>query len=71
MIIELEDWEARLLYAVVLEKAQEHFGYANTSAIAETLCKLADRLTCESRSLARLHLTENTTEGTAKVTSAQ
>lgn len=71
MIIELKDEEARLLYAVVLEKAQEHFSYANTSALAETLCKLADRFTCESRSVARLHSVENTTRATAKVASAR
>ena len=42
MMIEIDDDEARLLYAVVLEKAQEHFSYTNTSALAERLCKLAD-----------------------------
>lgn len=71
MIIELKDEEARLLYAVVLEKAQEHFSYANTSALAETLCKLADRFTCESRSVARLHPVENGARATAKVASAR
>jgi hypothetical protein len=43
MMIELDDDEARLLYAVVLEKAQEHFSYANTSEVADKLCKLAAR----------------------------
>jgi hypothetical protein len=41
MMIELDDDEARLLYAVVLEKAQEHLSYANMSEIADRLCKLA------------------------------
>jgi len=71
MIIELEDEEARLLYAVILEKAQEHLSYANTSAIAQRLCKLADRFTCESRSVARLHPAQNNARGTAKVASAR
>jgi hypothetical protein len=44
MMIELDDNETRLLYAVVLEKAQEHFSYANTSELADRLCKLAARL---------------------------
>ena len=35
MMIELDDDEARLLYAVVLEKAQEPLSHANTSEIAE------------------------------------
>ena len=43
MTIELDNDEARLLYAVVLEKAQEHFSYANTSEVADRLCKLAAR----------------------------
>jgi hypothetical protein len=43
MMVELDDDEARLLYAVVLEKAQEHFSYANTSEVADRLCKLAAR----------------------------
>lgn len=43
MTIELNDNEARLLYAVVLEKAQEHFSYTKTSTLAETLCRLADK----------------------------
>lgn len=44
MMIELNVDEARLLYAVVLEKAQEHLSYANTSEIADRLCKLAAQL---------------------------
>jgi hypothetical protein len=51
MMIELNDDEARLLYAVVLEKAQEHFSYANTSEVAERLCKLAARFARPSRDL--------------------
>jgi hypothetical protein len=43
MMVELDDDEARLLYAVVLEKAQGHFSYANTSEVADRLCKLAAR----------------------------
>ena len=43
MMVELDDDEARLLYAVVLEKAQEHFSYASTSEVADRLCKLAAR----------------------------
>lgn len=43
MIIEIDDDEARILYAAVLEKAQEHFNSANTSEVADRLCKLAAR----------------------------
>jgi hypothetical protein len=43
MTIELDDHEARLLYAVALEKAQEHFGYGKTSEEGDMLCKLAAR----------------------------
>ena len=50
-MIELDDDEARLLYAVVLEKAQEHFSYSNTSELAGRLCKLAARLARPSRHL--------------------
>jgi len=71
MIIELEDEEARLLYAVVLEKAQEHFSYATTSALAERLCQLADRFNCEPRSVPRLHRAENATTATAEVAGAR
>lgn len=49
MMIELDDNEARLRHAVVLEKAQEHFSYANTSEVADRLCKLAARFTHPSR----------------------
>ena len=51
MMIELDDDEARLLYAVVFEKAQEHFSYANTSEVADRLCRLAARFARPSRSL--------------------
>jgi hypothetical protein len=44
MTIEIDDREARLLYAVVLEKAQEHFRYANTSDLTERLFKLATNI---------------------------
>ena len=43
MIIELNDDDTRLLYAVLLQQAQEHFSYASTSEVAERLCKLATR----------------------------
>ena len=33
----------RLLYEVVLDKAQEHFSYANTSEGGDMLCELAAR----------------------------
>ncbi len=49
MMIELDDNEARLPYAVVLEKAQEHFSYASTSQVADRLCKLAARFARPSR----------------------
>jgi len=49
MMIELNDDEARLLYAVVLEKAQEHFSYANTSEVAARLCELAAKFAPPSR----------------------
>ena len=51
MMIEIDDDEARLLYAVVLEKVQEHFSYATTSEVADRLCKLAARLARPSRDL--------------------
>ncbi len=44
MIIELNDDETRLLHSVLLEQAQEHLSYANTSEVAESLYKLATRL---------------------------
>jgi hypothetical protein len=68
MMIDLDDDESRLLYAVVFEKAQEHFSYANTSEVADRLCKLAARFTRASRPVAGF-VGENTTGGTAKVTS--
>jgi hypothetical protein len=43
MLIELNDDETRLLYNVLLEQAQEHFGYASTSEVAERLYRLATR----------------------------
>jgi hypothetical protein len=43
MIIELNDDDTRLLYTVLLQQAQEHFSYADTSEVAEKLCKLATR----------------------------
>ena len=43
MIIELNDDDTRLLYAVLLQQAQEHFSYVSTSEVAEKLCKLATR----------------------------
>lgn len=52
MKIELDEDDARLLCAVVLEKVQEHSSYANTSEVADRLCKLATRLALSSRSLA-------------------
>ena len=33
-MIEVDDEEARLLYAVVLEKVQEHFSYTHASEVA-------------------------------------
>ena len=43
MIIELNDDDTRLLYTVLLQQAQEHLSYADTSEVAERLCKLATR----------------------------
>ena len=43
MVIELNDDDTRLLYAVLLQQAQEHFGYASTSEVAERLYRLATR----------------------------
>ena len=43
MIIELNNDETRLLRAVLLEQAQEHLSYTDTSEVAERLCKLATR----------------------------
>jgi hypothetical protein len=43
MIIELNNDETRLLHTVLLEQAQEHLSYADTSEVAERLYKLATR----------------------------
>ncbi len=43
MIIELNDDDTRLLYTVLLQQAQEHWSYADTSAVAERLYKLATK----------------------------
>lgn len=43
MIIELNDDDTRLLYAVLLQQAQEHLSFADTSEVAEKLYKLATR----------------------------
>ena len=43
MIIELNDDDTRLLYAVLLQQAQEHLSYADTSEVARRLYKLATR----------------------------
>lgn len=51
MMIELNDDEAHLLYAIVLEKAQELFSFANPSEAGERLCKLAVRIARPSREL--------------------
>ena len=40
MMIALDDDEARLLHAVVLDKEQEQYSYVNTSELADRLCKL-------------------------------
>ena len=44
MIIELNNDETRLLHTVLLEQAQEHLSYAETSEVADRLYKLATRL---------------------------
>jgi hypothetical protein len=44
MIIELNDDDTRLLHTVLLEQAQEHLSYADTSEVAERLYRLATRL---------------------------
>ncbi len=41
MIIEINDEDTRLVRAVLLEKAQEHLSYAETSEVAERLYTLA------------------------------
>jgi len=43
MIIELNNDETRLLHTVLLEQAQEHLSYADTSEVAERLYKLGTR----------------------------
>jgi hypothetical protein len=43
MIIELNDDDTRLLYTVLLQQAQEHLSYADTSEVVERLYKLATR----------------------------
>ena len=53
MIIEINDVEAPLLYAIVLEKAQEHFKYAKTSELTERLFKLATDILLASRGVLR------------------
>jgi hypothetical protein len=44
MIIELNDDDTRLLYTVLLQQAQEHFSYADTSEVAERLYKPGDQI---------------------------
>jgi len=51
MTIELDEDDARLLYAVVIEKAHEHSRYANTSEVADRLYKLARRIHHQSEAL--------------------
>lgn len=51
MIVELDDDETLLLYAVVLETAQELFSYSNTSEVAGRLCRLAARFAPRSLGL--------------------
>jgi len=43
MIIELNDDDTRLLYTALLQQAQEHFSYADTSEVAQRLYTLATR----------------------------
>jgi len=43
MIIELNADETRLLHTILLEQAQEHLSYADTSEVAERLYRLATR----------------------------
>ena len=43
MIIELTDDDTRLLYTILLQQAQEHLCYADTSEVAQRLYKLATR----------------------------
>jgi len=55
MIIKLNDEDARLVRAVLLEKAQEHSSYAETSEVAARLYTLAAGL--ESRVIHLLNMT--------------
>jgi hypothetical protein len=41
MIVELNDDDIRLLHTVLLQQAQEHLSYADTSEVAERFYKLA------------------------------
>jgi len=43
MIIELNDDDTRLLHTVILEQAQEHLSYADTSEVAERFYQLATK----------------------------
>jgi hypothetical protein len=43
MIIELNDDDTRLLHTILLEQAQEHLSYADTSEVADRLYRLANR----------------------------
>jgi len=43
MTIELNHDDTRLLYVVLLEQAQEHMSYADTSEVAERFYKLATK----------------------------
>jgi hypothetical protein len=43
MIIELNDDDTRLLHTVLLQQAQEHLSYADTSKVAERFHKLATK----------------------------
>jgi len=43
MIIELNDDDTRLQYTVLLEQAQEHLSYADTSEVADKRYRLATR----------------------------
>ena len=51
MFIELNDEDTRVLHAVLLEQAQEHLSYADTSEVAEKLYELATRFDRRVREL--------------------
>ena len=51
MIIELNDDDTRLLYVVLLDQAQEHLSYADTSEVAERFYKLATKFESPVREL--------------------